>query len=190
VVTLVRRTLEVILVLFVVGVLGLAIVTQLAPVTGYGLFAVRSESMAPALAIGDVVVVRRVAPEDVHPGDVVTIQLSSGATVTHRVVSATPTDDGPMFATKGDANAARDPVAARAGQLRGLVTGSVPLLGFLLAMLAMPSGIAALFSIGAALLTAVWLLDEVEAGNEEDDIEDELDELRRRLETEPTPATS
>ena len=175
---LARRCLEATLVIFVVGVLSLAAAAQLAPLAGYGLYAVRSESMTPALQVGDLAVAHRVDPADVRPGDVITITVGAGTTVTHRVVATTPTDNGPMFATRGDANATTDPVAARADQLKGRLEGQVPLLGFLLAMLALPSGIAALFSIGATLLTAVWLLDEVEAG----DHEDELDELRHELE--------
>lgn len=177
---LVRRLLEVVLVTFVVGVLALAIGSQVAPSAGYGLYAVRSDSMAPALGVGDLVVVRAVDPASIQAGDVITVEVASGTTVTHRVESVTPTDDGPMFATRGDANVAADPVAIRDDQLRGAVQWHVPILGYLLAMLAMPSGIAALFSIGATLLTATWLLDEVEAGDDED----ELDELTRLLETE------
>jgi signal peptidase I len=176
--SLIRRGLELVLVVFVVGVIGLAVVGQLAPVAGYGLFAVRSASMSPAIDVGTLVVAQRVGPAAVQPGDVITLAVGSGATVTHRVVAVTPTDDGPMFATKGDANATADPVAARSAQLKGRVQWLVPLFGYLLAMLAMPSGIAALFSIGATLLTAVWLLDEIETGDDED----ELDELRRQLE--------
>lgn len=176
-----RRVLEVALVALVVGTVGLAIVAQVAPFMGHGLFAVRSASMTPALDVGTLVVAERVDPEAVRPGDVVTIALESGARVTHRVVSVAPTDDGPMFATKGDANGTADPVAARSDQLEGRVRWHLPLLGYLLAMLAIPSGIAALFSIGATLLTAVWLLDEIDAGDDEDEL-DELDELRRHVE--------
>lgn len=176
--TFARRCLEATLVLFVIGVLALAAATQLAPLAGYGLYAVRSASMAPALQVGDLAIARRVDPAEVQPGDVITIAVGAGTTITHRVVATTPTDDGPMFATRGDANATTDPVAARSDQLKGRLESQVPLLGFLLAMLALPSGIAALFSIGATLLTAVWLLDEVEAGDDED----ELDELRLELE--------
>ncbi len=182
--TLARRILEVILVVYVVGVLGLTAAAHFAPSTGYGLFAVRSPSMAPALDVGDLVVVERVAAADVRPGDVIAFQVGSGTTVTHRVVSLTATDEGPVFATQGDANGVPDPVATRAEQLHGRLAGSVALLGFLLAMLAMPSGIAALFSIGAALLTTVWMLDEVADGDEDD----ELAELVRVIEADPAAA--
>lgn len=182
--TLVRRILEVVLLVFVVGVLGLTAVANLAPHAGYGLYAVRSPSMAPALGVGDLVVAQRVAPDDVRPGDVIAFQVGSGTTVTHRVVALTATDEGPVFTTQGDANGSPDPVAARAEQLQGRLAGSVAVLGFLLAMLTMPSGIAALFSIGAALLTAVWLLDEVAEGDEDD----ELEELVRVIEADAAAA--
>jgi len=171
-VTLVRRILELVLVVYVVGVLGLTAAAHFAPFTGYGLFAVRSPSMAPALGVGDLVVAERVAASDVRTGDVIAFQVGSGTTVTHRVVSLMAADDGPVFTTQGDANGTPDPVATRAEQLQGRLAGSAALLGFVLAMLTMPSGIAALFSIGAALLTAVWLLDEVADGDEDDELED------------------
>ena len=170
--TLIRRILEVALVVYVLGVLGLTAVANLAPQAGYGLFAVRSPSMAPALGVGDLVVAERVAADDVRPGDVIAFQVGTGTIVTHRVVAMTETDEGPVFTTQGDANGTPDPVATRAEQLHGRLAGSVALLGFVLAMLTMPSGIAALFSIGAALLTAVWLLDEVADSDEDDELEE------------------
>ena len=180
---IVRRLLEVILVTYVVTVLGLAGMAQLLPNIGHGLFAVRSDSMAPELRVGDLLMVDRVRPEEVQAGEVVTISIGGGATVTHRVVTVTPTDQGPMFTTKGDGNATADPVAHRADQLKGRLALALPLLGYLLAMLTMPSGIAALFSIGATLLTAVWLLDEIDSGDEEAELAElELDLLRRELE--------
>jgi signal peptidase I len=178
---LVRRLLELALVVFVVGMVGLAITAQAAPLAGYGLYAVRSASMTPALEVGSLVIAQHVDPAVVQTGDVITVKARTGATVTHRVVTVTPNDAGPVFSTRGDANASPDPVATRADQLQGRVAGQVPLLGFLLAMLAMPSGVVAVLSIGAALATAVWLVDDLEADAEaEAEHEEELEELDRR----------
>jgi signal peptidase I len=186
VLTFARRALEAVLVVFVLGVLALAVAAQAAPLAGHGLYAVRSASMMPALAIGDLVVARRADPAEIRTGEVVTITVGGRTTVTHRVVAVTPTDDGPVFRMQGDANATADPVAARADQVRGLLVVQLPLLGFLLAMLSMPSGIAALFSIGATLLTAIWLLDEIADGDDEDELDDlawQLDAERARAGT-------
>ena len=158
--TLIRRGVEALFAAVVVSALGLWIVTHLAPIAGYGVFAVRSGSMTPALEVGDLVVTRLVDPSEVEQGDVITIETGGRAVVTHRVVAVQATDGGPVFTTRGDANATPDPRAAHADQLHGRVDWRVPLLGFVLAMIAMPVGILALVSIAAALLTAAWLLDE------------------------------
>ena len=163
-----RHLLEILLAAYVMVVLGLGIAAQAAPVAGYGFYAVRTASMTPSLKVGDLVVEERVDPATIQVGDVITLATGSGATVTHRVETVTPNDAGPVFTTKGDANASPDPVATFSGQVRGRVAWDVPLLGFLLAMVTTPTGLLALFSIGAALLTAIWILGEHEARREDE----------------------
>lgn len=165
---LTRRIVEALFAAVVVCALGLWVATHLAPVAGNGVFAVRSGSMNPALEVGDLVVTRLVDPSEIEAGDVITIRTNGGAVITHRVVAIQAADDGPVFTTRGDANATPDPVAARAGQLHGRVDWRVPMLGFVLAMIAMPVGILALVSIAAALLTAAWLLDEDDEASDAD----------------------
>ena len=186
--TIARRGLEAALLVLVLGSLGLAAFAQAAPLLGGGLYSVRSESMMPLLAVGELVVVQEVAPESIAVGDVVTVKLASGSTVTHRVVSIVEVDGPPMFQTRGDANGGPDPVNVTSDQVVGRMAWHVPFLGFLLAMLSMPTGLAALFSVGATLLTAIWLLDEVEVADEDD--EDELEDGAVEPEADrPVPAT-
>jgi len=165
---LVRRSVEVALFSLVVAALGLAAAAQAGPLGGYGLYAIRSASMAPALRVGDLVVAERIDAREVRAGDVVTVAVGSDRTVTHRVVDVGSGPGGAVLRTKGDANARPDPVPVTGDQLRGRVEWRVPLLGFLLAMITMPTGVAALFSIGATLLVAVWLLEDLEAEDEAD----------------------
>ena len=174
---MVRRLLEAVLALFVVIALGLAAAAQVGPLAGYGVYAVRSASMSPTLRVGDLLVEQRVDPGAIAVGDVITLDSGTGATVTHRVATVTPNDAGPVFTTKGDANASPDPVATASSQVRGRVAFDVPFLGFLLAMVTMPSGVLALLSFGAALLVAIWLVAELEAEEEDE----ELAELAREL---------
>ncbi|HET9899798.1 MAG TPA: signal peptidase I [Actinomycetes bacterium] len=176
--------LETALLAYLIATLGLALLAHLAPVTGHALFAVRTRSMAPALAVGDLVVTERVADADVRAGDVIAFRLESGTVVTHRVISVTTGTVGRSFTTKGDANGNPDPVAISGASVEGRAMGSVPLLGFLLALLSTASGITALFSIGAALLTAIWVLDEGA-----DDHDEELVMALRRLEAETAIAS-
>ena len=165
---LVRRSLEVALFGLVLAALGLAAATKVGPAGGYGLYAVRSASMTPALRVGDLVVAERIDPRELQPGDVVTVAVGPDRTVTHRVVDVASGPGGTVLRTKGDANASADPVAVTGADVRGRVDWRFPLLGFLLAMITMPTGVVALFSIGATLLVAVWLVEELEADDEAD----------------------
>lgn len=171
VLTSVRRFLEIGLAAYIVVVVGLAAAAKAAPEMGFGLYAVRSASMTPAIGVGDLVVAERVDPGRIGPGDVITFTAGKGATVTHRVVAVSSNGDGLVFTTRGDANPFPDPLASTAAQVRGRVAWAVPALGFLLAMATVPMGVLALLSIDATLLTAVWILGEAQFQEEEDELE-------------------
>jgi signal peptidase len=82
--------------------------------------------------------------------------------VTHRVVEVINGETGRYFRTQGDANENPDPSLVPASAAIGPVQTSLPLLGFLLAMLGMPIGLVAILSVAATLITAIWLLEELE----------------------------
>lgn len=114
-------------------VAGLAVVLVVVPkATGSVPLTVLTQSMAPALPPGTLVVVRPTPVDDIHVGDVVTYQIRSGdpAVISHRVVAVASSSDGSRtFTTKGDANARADPPVASA-QVHGVVWYSVPGLGY------------------------------------------------------------
>jgi signal peptidase len=92
-----------------VGVALAAVLTApplLLMLAGYHPLIMRSGSMVPNIAVGDVVVIEHVWALDVGPGDVVTFQDPSGepGTVTHRVRSVDDSDGVRTFETCGDAN--------------------------------------------------------------------------------------
>ena len=178
---LVRRAMDVLLVLIVVGSVGIAAASALAPGAGLRLFAIRSASMEPALPIGSMVAVST-RNASVGPDDVVTLSLPSGLHVTHRVVWVD--ENGDFVQTKGDANESPDPVAIPSSMVVGRVVAVVPFLGFLLAMTSMPIGVVALIALGGTLLTAAWLLDEIEHDDRDQESGDVLDESNpgRRVE--------
>lgn len=108
---------------------GLAALALL-PVTGRQAMVVTSGSMEPAISAGDVVVLARVAPDEVRPGDVITFQgYGTSALTTHRVVSIRSLPTGLHYQTKGDVNDTADPNLASAKGLRGRVVVTVPAAG-------------------------------------------------------------
>ena len=65
-----------------------------------------TNSMAPALAMGDSVVVKPCAPADIKVGDIITLCVDKerNMLLTHRVVNIEQTQNGLIFTTRGDAN--------------------------------------------------------------------------------------
>ena len=162
-----RRVLSAAFAVLAIGVLGVGLGARLAPAAGYELFSIRSGSMEPSLPIGSLAIVD--SGGQVGVGEPVAFRLPSGVVVTHRVVELVETDTGSFLRTQGDANEDPDPSLVPVGAVVGTVEFSLPLLGFLLAMLGMPIGLVAILSVAATLITAIWLLEEFEQVDADDE---------------------
>lgn len=94
---------------------------------------VLSNSMAPAIRTGDMVVIRPATQSQIAVGDVVTFRpdVNEKLYVTHRVVEINDCDRyGAEFVTRGDANNINDE-PFRPYQLHGRVAYAVPFVGLL-----------------------------------------------------------
>jgi signal peptidase len=119
---------------------------------GYRLYVVKTGSMLPTYAAGDVVVDRPVAGT-LTRGDVITFQISAaGDLVTHRY---THSDRDGRVHTKGDNNSTADAWALRADQVRGVVERHVPNLGYLVVFLRQPAGIGGVMT-SALSVVLLW----------------------------------
>ena len=161
--TLTRRTLLVAWVALLGLVLALVLTAHVAGFLGYRVVIIKGSSMSPTIPLGSLVFEQPVASEAIVPGDVVTLGLPQGAVVTHRVVRVGTLDGHPAFETKGDANGATDPVLVPATAVTGVVRFSVPVAGFALAFLGIPTGILSILSMLGSLLASVWLLEDLES---------------------------
>ena len=74
---------------------------------------------------------------------------------THRIVSVTTTGLERTFEVRGDANATADAAVVPASAVIGRVTTYAPALGYLMALLSMPSGMISIMSGFASLLLLV-----------------------------------
>lgn len=85
---------------------------------GYRIFRVSSGSMEPELAIGDVILVQKVDPEDIHIDDIITYKGVQGdfadKMITHLVIEEPYEDDnGWHYQTQGiAAGALKDPIVS------------------------------------------------------------------------------
>ncbi len=142
-------TLSVILAVLVVG---LAFV-YFSP--DYDMYTVRSESMSPALKIGDMLFTGPVNGPfggGIQPGTIVTYQ-KNGELVTHRIISL---ENGVLIA-KGDANADPDQVPVEAASIKGVMLFNVPLAGYMTGFIRTKLGWFLVILLPTALL-AGWLI--------------------------------
>jgi signal peptidase len=156
-----RRALDTLLVVAAAVVILAAGITMLAPLLGGRALVIGGGSMEPTIPQGALVLT---LPSDTPyaVGDVVTVQHGAATPFTHRITRLTELDGVPYVETKGDANAEADPVIVPAAAIDGRVVVSIPLLGYVSALLATGLGLAAFLALGAGALLLAWILEDLE----------------------------
>jgi signal peptidase I len=137
---------------FAAGLAVLAATLFLCLSPSYHAYVVTGESMSPAIAKGDVVVVGPTGGLLTHrisPGTVVTFRTGGGL-VTHRVVAI----EGGRLVTKGDAVGRNDPWTIARSDVTGVILGRIPKVGLIPQLLWSAYGLPVFFR-GVLL---VWLL--------------------------------
>jgi len=146
--------------LLVVGVFVVAAVPQAAGADES--YVVLSGSMSPTIDAGSVVFVSSVPTDQISEGDVVTYDRSPGGEntrVTHRVVDVVERDGTRRFETRGDANEDPDPSLVAPNEVIGVVTFSVPYVGYVISFSQTRLGLLTLVIVPALLLVVLELRD-------------------------------
>jgi len=167
--------------LFIIGLVGLAIVTfgaRIPQLSQFGLqfFAVTSGSMEPAIPTGAIISVGKYNLEELQEGDIITYNVKANtedkpAVVTHRIHKIEKQEqqqstnfDGETvekntisytIKTKGDANSEPDTYELGPNNIIGLYKWHVPYLGFVSAYAQTAQGFIALVIVPATILI-VW----------------------------------
>jgi len=157
-----RRLLDVLLIAAVLAVVVTAATQLLAPVAGGRAMVIGGGSMEPAIGRGAFVLALPAGAEGYAVGDVVTVQQGGGTPYTHRITRLADLAGVPHVETKGDANAAPDPAIVPTAAIIGRVAISVPLLGYLVMLLATAAGLAGFLAVCATMLILVWVIEELE----------------------------
>ena len=180
-----RRVLDLALVLLVAAALAGVFFGRILPMLGPTTLVVRGPSMAPAIPIGALLVTTPVEAAALAVGDVVSIRVGPELVVfTHRIVRVVPRQGEIWIETKGDANDTSDPALIPASSVVGRVSLTVPLLGYLVALLASLSGVLLLIGLVGVLLLGAWILDSVELEEQEEPAQEvalEAPPARRRV---------
>ena len=158
-----RRIVDIALVTLILVVLAGVVLGKLVPLTGRETLAIGGQSMEPSIPLGSAVVVVPVDPASLVVGDVVSMRVAeANAIFTHRVEAVVDGASGRMVRTKGDANPEADPTLVPASAIIGRVELSIPFMGYLLALLSIPSGVIFVVGLAATLLAVAWLLESLE----------------------------
>lgn len=175
---IVRRVLDAVLIALILVVLFGVILGKVVPLTGRQTIIIGGSSMEPAIGVGSAIIVAPVAAADLRVGDVVSLRAGDdNALFTHRIVEVVDQPDGRWIRTKGDANASPDPTPVHASAVQGRVQLAIPLAGYLIALLSIPTGVLFLIGLAATLLAAVWLLESLELDSLDRSRADEFAEL-------------
>lgn len=129
----------------------------------FSIYTIISPSMTPKIKVYDTIVNVRVDnPADIEVGDVITFistsLLTTGTTITHRVIAITEEDGQICYQTKGDYNNIADQACAKYSNVIGKVIFKIPQLGRIQFFLASKAGwllcilIPALFIIGRDIM--------------------------------------
>ncbi|HEY7970322.1 MAG TPA: signal peptidase I, partial [Candidatus Limnocylindrales bacterium] len=158
-----RRIVDIALITLILVVLAGVVLGKLVPLTGRETLAIGGRSMEPAIPLGSAVVVVPVDPAGLAAGDVVSMRVAeANAIFTHRIEAVVDRADGRYVRTKGDANPDADPTLVKASAIIGRVELSIPYLGYLLALLSIPTGVIFVVGLAATLLAIAWLLESLE----------------------------
>lgn len=163
-VRVVARLVDVALVAVVVVGLSTAVFGRVLPLLGHPVYVVAGPSMEPAISLGSAIILDQVPSTALAVGDVVSLRSGAGRAIfTHRIIRLADRDGERWLETQGDANDAPDPSITPATSVIGKVVWSVPLLGYLIALLSTVQGLVLLLSTGALLLVLGGWLDGVAA---------------------------
>jgi signal peptidase len=146
-----RRLISIFLTMIIGGLIFLSISPD------YNIYLVRSESMKPAINIGDVIItgpIQGFLSSGLKPGEVVTYKRGKGM-VTHRVLSL----DGDKMVTKGDAAEDPDPWSVRISDLHGIYLFKIPKIGYLFNFLQSRVGWFLIIIFPSAVLVALLVKD-------------------------------
>lgn len=114
---------------------------------GYRIYIVESGSMAPALPVDSMIIIKETPAIEIEEGDIVTYYAGSGNTrVTHRVVEVV--GEGEQFITQGDANNTQDANILQGNKIIGKLILTIPHVGKVFRGLSSTVGIALLITLG------------------------------------------
>ena len=125
----------------IVGFVVLASSLALAKIFGAGAYVVLSGSMEPTYPVGSLLYEKKVNPEELEVGDVITYVIAQDRVVTHRIADVMEDESGSLwFTTKGDNNDIEDANPIHEKNVLGTPILTIPMVGYLVGFMTSPVG--------------------------------------------------
>ena len=171
-----KRIWDVITTILVIAVVLFALLLVGARLFGIQVYSVVSGSMEPEYPVGSLIYVKKVTPDEVQIGDVITFVLSNKTPATHRVINIDR--ETQLFYTQGDANFKinektgekeyLEDAPVHFNNLIGKPIFKIPVLGYVAYYIQHPPGMYVAIAAGAVLLLLVFLPDLLGSGAKKD----------------------
>lgn len=107
----------------------------------YKMMSVLSGSMSPIFNAYDMIVDKKIEPENLKKGDVITFRVDNKTLVTHRIVDIQSQNGKISYKTRGDANNVEDQMLVDVSQIEGTYLFRIPYGGLIMEKLKGPIGI-------------------------------------------------
>lgn len=137
--------------------------------TGFRFLAVKTGSMADTCPVGSLVITKKVDPQEINEGDIISFTIDDDLTiVTHRVVETD--QETQSFITKGDANNTEDQSPVVWENLVGKVILTLPHIGYAVTWITSKTGRTIIMIILIAMIAEMIIsriLEEKEETEEE-----------------------
>lgn len=139
-------------------------------VAGYSMLRVLTGSMEPEIPADSILIIHKVDPADIKPGDVISFYSPDpslgGALNTHRVVDVTAEDGTLFFETKGDANLVADAYPVPAKAVVGMALWHSYLIGRIFRLISNPLVFVPLILVPLAVLVVLNAIKAVRSAKE------------------------
>lgn len=107
----------------------------------YKFMSVLSGSMSPTFNPYDMIVDKKIEPENIKKGDVITFRVDNKTLVTHRIMDIQNENGKTVYKTRGDANNIEDQKLVDVSQIEGNYLFRIPYGGLIMEKLKGPIGI-------------------------------------------------
>ena len=127
-----KKVIDILLVIIIYNIVLVSIscMNKISPISilGYKAYIITTNSMEPKINIGDIIIAKKCAENDLNVRDIITFE-QNGEKITHRIVNIEEENSIKKYTTKGDNNNMEDTKKVSYNEIDGKKVIKIPYLG-------------------------------------------------------------